>query len=59
MKVWYDKNARKRTFKAGDQVLVLMLVLEHPLHSKYNGPYVIEYAVGDSDYVVKTLNTVL
>ena len=28
MKVWYDKNARKRTFKAGDQVLVYMPVLD-------------------------------
>ena len=37
MKVWYDKNARKRAFKAGDQVLVMMPVLGHPLHVKYNG----------------------
>ena len=49
MKVWYDKNARKKTFKAGDQVLVMMPVLGHPLHAKYNGPYVIERAVGDLD----------
>ena len=31
-----------------------MPLLEHPLHAKYNGPYVIERAVGDLDYVVKT-----
>ena len=54
MKVWYDKNAKNRTFTAGDQFLVLMPVLGHRLHAKYNGPYVIERAVGDLDYVVKT-----
>ena len=54
MKVWYDKRARERSFKAGDKVLVLLPLPGHPLQARYHGPYVVERKVGTVDYVVIT-----
>ena len=54
MKQWYDKGAKERNFKPGDQVLVLLPVLGHPLKAKYYGPYKVESKVGDLNYVIQT-----
>ena len=52
MKTWYDKKARKRSFKPGDQVLLLLPTSGHSLQAKYCGPYTVHKKVGDVDYVV-------
>ena len=54
MKTWYDKKARKRKFKPGDKVLVLLPIHGHPLQARYCGPFVVEKRVSDVDYVIKT-----
>ena len=52
MKVWYNKKARKRTFKPGDKVLVILPIPGHPLRARFCGPYIVESKVNDIDYVV-------
>ena len=52
MKVWYDKNARKRIFKLGDKVLVILPIPGHPLRARFCDPYIVERKVNDVDYVV-------
>ena len=54
MKSWYDRKARERTFKAGDQVLVLLPIHERPLQARYSWPYVVEKRVSEVDYIIKT-----
>ena len=54
MKTWYDKKARKRNFKPGDRVLVLLSIHGHPLQARYSGPFTVEKKVSDVDYVIKT-----
>ena len=51
MKIWYDHKAKDSIFDAGDQVLVLLPVIGHPLQARYNGPYVIERKGGNLDYI--------
>ena len=52
MKRWYAKHARSRTFKPGNNVLVLLPIHHHPLQARYCGPYVIEKKLNEVDYVV-------
>ena len=54
MKTWYDKKARRRVFKAGDKVLVLLPVVGEPLRAKFSGPYKIEKKISDLNYIVCT-----
>ena len=54
MKVWYDRKAKQRSFKPGDQVLLLLPISGHPLQARYHEPYVVEHKVNDVDYVVCT-----
>ena len=54
MKQWYDKKARFRIFRPGDQVLVLLPIHGQPLQARYCGPYSIEQKVNEVDYLVKT-----
>ena len=35
MKTWYDKKAKRRSFKPGDKVLVLLPIPQHPLQARY------------------------
>jgi len=51
--VWYDRRAHKRSFSPGDEVLVLLPILGHPLQARYSGPYVIEDKVNDLNFVVQ------
>ena len=39
MKIWYDHKAKDSIFDAGDQVLVLLPVIGHPLQARYSGRY--------------------
>ena len=54
MKTWYDKHARKRTFKTGDKVLVLLPEHKKPLQARYYGPCTVEQKVNELNYVVAT-----
>lgn len=54
MKVWYDKNARNRSFKPGYKVLVFLPISGHPLQARYYGPYEIESKISDVINVVST-----
>jgi len=51
-KTWYDRRTVTRTFSPGDKVLVLLFILNKPLHAKYHGPYKIIEQLGPVDYVV-------
>ena len=54
MKTWHYKRVKKRQFKVGDEVLVLLPIPNHPLQARYHGPYVIIKKVSEVDYVVNT-----
>ena len=54
MKTWYDRKARTRVFKPGDQVLVLLPVHSNPLQARYCGPFTIAEKVNEVDYIVNT-----
>ncbi|KAL0153990.1 hypothetical protein M9458_050705, partial [Cirrhinus mrigala] len=54
MKGRYDKRSVRRSFKVGDQVLVLLPLPGSALQAKFTGPYVIEAKLSDTDYVVGT-----
>lgn len=45
-KMWYDKKARERTFKSGDEVLVLLPTSSSKLTAQWQGPYKVVKAVG-------------
>ena len=36
MKVWYDKRCREWSFKARDEVLILLPLPGHPLQARYH-----------------------
>ena len=46
-KRWYDRNARDRTFNAGEQVVVLL-----PTSAQWQGPYQVLNLVGRVNYLV-------
>ena len=54
MKSWYDRKARTRVFKPGDQVLVLLPIHGNPLQARYCGPFTIAEKVNEVDYIVNT-----
>ena len=54
MKTWYDRKARKRSFRIGDKVLALLPIPQQPLQARYCGPYLITRKVSDLDYVIAT-----
>ena len=54
MKAWYDQKAQKRSFKVGDEVLILLPVQGQPLQARYSGPFTIERKINDVDYIVHT-----
>ena len=45
-KRWYDKTARERMFKPGQQVLLLLPTVESSLLAKWQGPFTVERKVG-------------
>jgi hypothetical protein len=54
IKTWYEKRSKARTFKPGDNVLVLLPFPGQPLRAKYFGPFDIAKKVNDLNYIVKT-----
>ena len=55
-KVWYDRQARERTFEIGQLVLVFLPVPGKALQTKYQGPFKITGKRGPVDYVIETPN---
>ena len=49
----YDKNAKARSFQAGDQVLVLLPVAANRLKLQWTGPYRVTRKVGAVDYEIE------
>ncbi len=54
MKRLFDKNARARSFKSVDKVLMLLPIPGSALQACYSGPYVIKEKANDCDYIVVT-----
>jgi hypothetical protein len=54
MKVWYDKDAKTRSFQIGDQALILLPVIGSPLQAQFSGPYEVLKKVGHVNYVLST-----
>ena len=53
-KAHFDKSAKTREFKVGDQVLLYLPIPKSPLKAKYYGPYKIKRRVSDVCYVIST-----
>ena len=51
-KVWYDRNARQRTFVVGEQVLVLFPAQKDKLLAEWQGPYTIHKRITDATYEI-------
>ena len=54
MKRQYDKVAVERSFKAGDQVLVLLPIPGSALSARFAGPFVVLEKLSDTNYVIGT-----
>lgn len=54
MKCWIDKRAEMRSFKPGDQVLLLLPVPGSTLQARYSGPYTAKEKVNDRNYIIST-----
>ena len=52
-KLWYDKNARERSFQPGDQVLVLLPTSTSKLTAQWQGPYTVVERVGKVNYRIR------
>ena len=52
-KEWYDRNARDREFRPGDQVLILLPTSAKKLLAEWCGPYLVIRKVSDVNYEVK------
>ena len=55
-KQWYDRNARERTFKKGDQVLILLPTSSKCLLAQWNGPYPVTKTISSVNYEVDMLH---
>jgi len=54
MKTWFDKKARSRSFRPGERVLVLWPGIGGTMQARYQGPYVVERKLSDTNYVIQT-----
>lgn len=52
----YDREAESRAFAPRDKVLVLLPIPGYSLQARCSGPYVVQKKVGDSDYLIATLD---
>ncbi|CAM4641973.1 unnamed protein product [Lepidochelys kempii] len=51
-KAWYDKHARERSFKVGDQVMVLKALQAHKMEASWEGPFVVQERLGAVNYLI-------
>ncbi|MGH0125867.1 UNVERIFIED_CONTAM: hypothetical protein FKN15_074287 [Acipenser sinensis] len=49
----YNKQARIRTFRPGDKVLLLLPTSESKLYAKWQGPYEVMRAIGNVNYEIR------
>lgn len=54
MKEAFDKKAKVRSFKEGDEVLAFIPIPGSPLQAIYHGPYSIKNKVSDTNYIINT-----
>lgn len=54
MKLLYDRQAERREFSPGDQVLMLSPVVGSPFQAKYAGPYTVKQKISAQNYVIAT-----
>ncbi|XP_070576339.1 uncharacterized protein [Ptychodera flava] len=52
-KRWYDRGARKRSFRNGDKVLVLLPSSTHKLSAQWQGPFTVVRKVSNVDYEIE------
>ncbi|CAM5130705.1 unnamed protein product [Natator depressus] len=51
-KAWYDKHARERSFKVGDQVMVLKAFQAHKMEASWEGPFTVQERLGAVNYLI-------
>ncbi|CAM5169467.1 unnamed protein product, partial [Eretmochelys imbricata] len=51
-KAWYDKHARERSFKVGDQVMVLKALQAHKMEASWEGPFMVQERLGAVNYLI-------
>ncbi|CAM4640315.1 unnamed protein product [Caretta caretta] len=51
-KAWHDKHARKRSFKVGDQVMVLKALQAHKMEASWEGPFTVQERLGAANYLI-------
>ena len=52
-KQWYDRNARHREFRPGNQVLILLPTSSNKLLAEWRGPYQVVRKISDVNYEVR------
>ncbi|CAM5087647.1 unnamed protein product, partial [Natator depressus] len=51
-KARYDKHARERSFKVGDQVMVLKALQAHKMEASWEGPFMVQERLGAVNYLI-------
>ncbi|XP_065442518.1 uncharacterized protein LOC101931677 isoform X1 [Chrysemys picta bellii] len=51
-KAWYDKHSRERSFKVGDQVMVLKAIQAHKMEASWEGPFTVQERLGAVNYLI-------
>ncbi|CAM4475063.1 unnamed protein product [Lepidochelys kempii] len=51
-KAWYDKHARERSFKVGDQVMVLKPLQAHKMEASWEGSFTVQERLGAVNYLI-------
>lgn len=55
-KLYYDKNTRKRNYKIGDKVLLLLPTSSNKLLAEWKGPFEIVRRINKVDYVIRIMD---
>ncbi|XP_050815709.1 uncharacterized protein LOC127054067 [Gopherus flavomarginatus] len=51
-KAWYDRRTRERSFKVGDQVMVLKVQQAHKMEASWEGPFTVQERLGAVNYLI-------
>jgi hypothetical protein len=55
-KHYYDRNCRKRSFKLGDKVLLLLSTSNNKMLAEWKGPFEVVRKVNKVDYVIRIVD---
>ena len=55
-KVYYDRKTRKRNYKLGDKVLLLLPTSTNKLLAEWKGPFEVVRRINDVDYVIRIMD---